>query len=62
MNCSMLKELISYYGRENEWIEFKVNNEKPQMIGEYISALANSAMLLDMNKAYLIFLVLMIKL
>lgn len=55
MNYSMLKDLISYYGRENEWIEFKVNNEKPEMIGEYISALANSAMLQDMNKAYLIF-------
>lgn len=55
MNCKILKELISYYGKENEWIEFKVNNEKPEMIGEYISALANTAMLFDMNKAYLIF-------
>lgn len=47
--------MISYYGKENEWIEFKVNNEKPELIGEYISALANSAILHDMNKAYLIF-------
>lgn len=55
MNCKMLKELISYYGKENEWIEFKVNNAKPDMIGEYISALANSAILHDSNKGYLIF-------
>lgn len=55
MNCKMLKKLISYYGKENEWIEFKVNNTEPYMIGEYISALSNSAILYDMNKAYLIF-------
>lgn len=55
MTCTILKNLISYYAYENEWIEFKVNNEKPDVIGEYISALANSAMLHDMNKAYLIF-------
>lgn len=55
MTCSILKNLISYYAYENEWIEFKVNNEKPDIIGQYISALANSAMLHDMNKAYLIF-------
>ncbi|XPV68471.1 MAG: ATP-binding protein [Halarcobacter sp.] len=55
MNCKILKELISYYGKETEWMEFKVNNEKPKMIGQYISSLANSAMLHDMKKAYLIF-------
>ncbi|BAK69739.1 ATP-binding protein [Aliarcobacter butzleri] len=55
MTVQMLKNLISYYASENEWIEFKVNNEEPQIIGEYISALANSAMLHDMNKAFLIF-------
>lgn len=55
MNITTFNELISYYGKENEWIEFKVNNVKPDMIGEYISALANSAILHDMNKAYMIF-------
>lgn len=55
MTLSMLKELISYYGKENEWIEFKVNNADPELIGQYISALSNSAILHDMNKAYLIF-------
>lgn len=55
MTCKSLKELITYYGEENGWIEFKVNNAEPLMVGEYISALSNSAMLNDMNKAYLIF-------
>ncbi len=31
--------------RESEWVEFKVNQSDPQAIGEYISALANSAAL-----------------
>jgi ATP-dependent DNA helicase RecG len=31
--------------RETEWVEFKINNANPQEIGEYISALANSAAL-----------------
>jgi len=30
---------------ETEWLEFKVNNGNPDEIGEYISALANSAAL-----------------
>ncbi len=29
--------------RETEWLEFKGNNADPQEIGEYLSALANSA-------------------
>ena len=29
--------------KETEWVEFKRNNAKPEEIGEYISALANSA-------------------
>lgn len=27
---------------ETEWLEYKVNNDDPQMIGEYISALKSS--------------------
>ena len=38
--------------RETEWVEFKVNNANPTDIGEYISALANSAALLDKPRAY----------
>ncbi|WP_419621665.1 helix-turn-helix domain-containing protein, partial [Thiolapillus sp.] len=40
--------------RETEWIEFKRNKEKPEQIGEYLSALANSAALLGKVNAYLL--------
>jgi len=40
---------------ETEWVEFKVNNHNPQEIGEYISALSNSACYLDREKAYIIY-------
>ena len=39
---------------ETEWIEFKVNNANPQRIGEYISALANSAALCQKVHAYMV--------
>jgi predicted HTH transcriptional regulator len=39
---------------ETTWVEFKHNNWSPQMIGEDISALANSAVLADRNYAYMI--------
>jgi len=55
MTCETLKDLIQQYNKESEWIEFKLNNDKPQMIGEYISALANSATLHDVFKAYLVY-------
>ncbi|WKZ30535.1 MAG: ATP-binding protein [Candidatus Dojkabacteria bacterium] len=40
---------------EVEWVEFKVNNENPDEIGEYISALANSSCILDKPYGYLVF-------
>jgi len=40
---------------ETEWIEFKLNNQPPERIGEYISALANSAAIHKKSEAYLIF-------
>ena len=40
---------------EREWLEFKVNNADPNEIGQYVSALANSAMLADRDRAYLVF-------
>jgi len=55
VTCELLKELLKKYNRESEWIEFKENNKEPHMIGEYISALSNSAILHDMTKAYLIY-------
>jgi predicted HTH transcriptional regulator len=42
------------YPRENEQCEFKVNNCNPQEIGEYISALANSAAVAEAAHSYLI--------
>ena len=40
----ILKYLLSLK-TENEWLEYKENNSDPNMIGEYISALCNSAIL-----------------
>ena len=39
--------------QETEWAELKVNDADPQEIGEYISALANSAALAGKAFAYL---------
>ncbi len=50
---SLLQELIKL-PKETEWVEFKQNNADPQAIGEYISALANSAALLGKQSAYLV--------
>ena len=50
---SLVKELAKL-PEETEWVEFKCNNKQPQMIGEYISALSNSAALCERPKAYLI--------
>ena len=41
--------------KETEWVEFKKNNFYPKEIGEYISALSNSACLHNREKAYLVF-------
>lgn len=41
--------------KETEWIEFKVNNYKPDEIGEYLSALSNSALLHGQPHGYLVF-------
>ena len=50
---SLLRELCRL-PNETEWVEFKHNNAEPQMIGEYISALANSAALVRKQSAYLV--------
>ena len=49
----LLENLI--FSGETEIIEFKKNNFKKEEIGKRISALANSANLLDKKKAYLVF-------
>src|SRR4051812_40327427 len=40
--------------RESEWIELKQNNDEPDSIGEYLSALSNGAALLGKEAGYLI--------
>lgn len=41
--------------KECEWVEIKENNGNPQLIGEYISALANGAAYMGQSKGYLVF-------
>jgi predicted HTH transcriptional regulator len=43
--ASLVRELSKVPG-ETEWVEFKVDDAEPESVGEYISALANSAALL----------------
>lgn len=40
---------------ECEWVEIKQNNWKPELIGEYISALSNGAAYMGQSRAYLVF-------
>lgn len=49
----ILKDLLTY-SNETEWVEFKENFITPNEIGEYISALSNSAAIWDREYAYLI--------
>ncbi len=39
---------------ETEWVEFKHNNENPQDIGEYLSAISNGAALHGKRTGYLV--------
>ena len=48
----LLRELRS--SGEAEWVEFKVDNRKPALIGEYVSALANSAALVGKPHGYVV--------
>jgi ATP-dependent DNA helicase RecG len=41
-------------GRETQWVEFKVDNAKPDEIGEYVSALANGAARRGRSFGYLV--------
>lgn len=52
--CALLDRLLQEPA-ESAWLEFKVNNSDPEQIGEYISALANSAMLSGKDRAFLVF-------
>lgn len=49
---ALLEELLAL-DDETEWVEFKHNNSNPEEIGEYVSALANSATLHGRETAYM---------
>ncbi len=53
-NDILLKKLVELPS-ETEWLEFKVDNSNPDMIGEKISALSNGATLRNKPFGYLIF-------
>ena len=50
---SIVEEARKYL-YEQPWIEFKHNNCDPQEIGEYVSALSNTAALFNQEHAFLI--------
>lgn len=54
INIALLVEELRHYDSETEWIEFKTNNSNPIMIGQRISALANSACRLGIPMAYMV--------
>lgn len=49
----IVRELCSLTN-EAEWVEFKQNKAEPQEIGEYISALSNSAALYGKPSAFMV--------
>lgn len=50
---SLVRELLML-PRESEWVEFKLNNAEPEMIGEYVSALSNAAALVGRATAFIV--------
>lgn len=53
-NLETLVNQLRQYNSEMNWFEFKHNNYEPDMIGQDISALANSAAYLEKSCAYMI--------
>ena len=53
--CIDLVNNLRAHPSEMEWFEFKLNGIDPQQIGEYLSALANSACLSEKSHGYLAF-------
>lgn len=49
-----LIERLRHLPDETEWLEYKVNNDEPALMGEYISALSNSAAICEKETAYLL--------
>jgi predicted HTH transcriptional regulator len=46
---------VRAFEREPDWVEFKQNNFENDTVGQYVSALANSAIIHEKDEAYLIF-------
>jgi len=53
-NWNLLVDNLCQMPTETEWLEFKHNNYEPDTIGENISALANSATLVERDCSYMI--------
>ena len=51
--CSLLESLVNL-PHETEWVEFKLNNADPEDIGQYLSAISNSAALQEKQTGYLV--------
>ena len=54
MDLVILLKNLATLPRETEWLEFKLNNAEPEMIGVRISAIANSAVLFGRKRGYII--------
>jgi hypothetical protein len=54
MNLDYLLKSLLALPTETEWVEFKLNNDAPEEIGEYLSALANSAALHGRDAGYIV--------
>jgi ATP-dependent DNA helicase RecG len=57
MDLDSLQTLVTELAalsRETEWVEFKHNNEDPKEIGEYLSAISNSAALHGRDRGFIV--------
>ncbi|MEW6156090.1 MAG: ATP-binding protein [Verrucomicrobiota bacterium] len=54
MNLDLLLKSLLALPNETEWVEFKHNNDAPEEIGEYLSALSNSAALHGREAGYIV--------
>ena len=54
LDIALLVTKLCECDSETEWVEFKLGNSNPEMIGQRISALANSACRLGLSNAYMI--------
>ena len=54
MNVATKIKELTQYPHEEEWFEFKENWFNADEVGEYISALANSAVLIGKKKTYIV--------